>query len=893
MRLSRDELSELSALLDVGLDLQELDREAWLEGLAEPFPGAKQVLRRMLAQEAGGAATDFLRSLPRFTDPQVTSEGELRTGLRPGFLIGHYVLESEIGRGGMSTVWLARRTDELSERPVALKVPHLHLEGGRFADRFASERKILAKLTHPHIAHLYDAGITPQGQPYLVMEFVEGTSLVEYCNVHRLDVAQRIRLFLQVLDSVDHAHAQGVIHRDLKPSNILVREDGHVILLDFGIAKLLVQGQAPASELTQLGGGLFTLHYASPEQIRGATLGPETDIYSLGVVLYELLCERRPHDNGAHEWGSQRAVEEAILSVDPPRPSDVVQSTATCPTGAKLRRMLRGDLDTIVLKALRKSAAERYASCAAFAEDLRRHLRGEAVSARPSTSWYRMRRLARKHQSALAGAGAAFLAMVALAGIAAKMSWLGSSQHRHDAVSRAVAVLPFDNMSGDASNDYFAQGIQDEVLTRLASISRLKVMSRRASAPFGSRPGRLKTVGEKLSVGSVLQGSVQMRANRVLVNVQLIDTATDTHLWADSFDRPTRDIFTVERDIAEAVAEHLQAKLLPAEVSAVEAVDTPDVAAHTADLWGRFYTAKRDLKSLRKAVDYLNDAVRIDPHYALAYSDLSMALYYLANVLDESDAAAVKEQSRSAAQRALAIAPNLPDAHVALGWVLLYFDWDLSGAEREFAAAAHLAPHSPRAINGMANAYAVFGELDRAAALIEEARTLDPLSSVLATNLANYTLGQHKYAVAESWYRKALELDQNAPWCHSSLAIIALARGELRQAEQEARLEPDEESKDFALTLVAQKTANPTDADRVMREFSVRHERFSPYLVASAYAFRGEADKAFTWLDRAYRARDVGTIDFLQSPFFARFRSDPRYRKFCDAIGVTRSARST
>jgi eukaryotic-like serine/threonine-protein kinase len=894
VRLTRNELSVLSDLLDVGLELREPERTAWLEDLSEPFAGAKVVLRKMLAHDSRGAANEFLNSLPKFaTNQPWPMEAEFAAAPCADSMIGAYVLIEEIGRGGMSTVWLGRRTDELTERLVALKLPDLHLRDARFAERFAHERDILAKLTHPHIAHLYDAGISLQGQPYLVMEFVEGEGLMEYCAQHRLDVAQRLGLFLQILDAVDHAHALGVIHRDIKPSNILVRGGGHVVLLDFGIAKLLVEGQAAASELTQRGGAVFTLHYASPEQLKGDTLTPQTDVYSLGVVLYELLCGRRPHESDTVEHESRRALEEAILSVDPDPPSNVVKRNSDGPDGGlspeKLRRVLRGDLDTIVIKALRKSPAERYASCGLFAEDLRRHLRGDAVSARPNSGWYRLRRLARRHQSALLGAGAVGMTVAAVvAMVTGPFGQHAGPQAALGAIGRAIAVLPFDNMSGDASNDYFAQGIQDEVLTRLANISGLKVMSRRAAAAFGSHPERLKGLRQALSVGSVLEGSVQKQDDRVLVNVQLIETAGNTHLWAESFDRPAKDIFGVERDIAEAVAEHLQAKLLPLERASVEAVDTPNVDAHTADLWGRFYMAKRDDKSLQKAVEYFNEAVRLDPNYAMAYSDLSTALFYLANSLDESDSSPVKDQARVAAQRALALAPNLADAHVALGWVLLYLDWDLSGAERELALAVRLAPNSSRAKNGLATMYAVFGELDRAVALMNEARTLDPLSSIVATNLANYTLGQEKYEAAESWYRKALELDQNAPYCHGNLAIIALARGNLKEAEREANYEPDEESKDYALTMVRQNAADQTAADRALREFIHRHEKYSPYLIASLYAFRGDADNAFRWLDRAYRTRDVGTIDILQSPFFLRFRSDPRFRTFSETLGVAR-----
>jgi len=342
---------------------------------------------------------------------KVTSD---RAALKPDSLVGIYRLVREIGHGGMSTVWLAMRTDELTTRPVALKLPHTHLLGALFADRFARERDILANLTHPNIAHIYDAGISPHGQPFLAMEYVAGDTLTQYCESHGLGIADRLGLFLQVLAAVAYAHGQSVIHRDLKPSNILVREGGQVVLLDFGIAKLLVDGMADETELTRQAGATLTPQYASPEQIRGDPLGPATDIYSLGVVLYELLTTRRPY---AQARSSRRDLEDAILSADPRPPSEAVGGEAA------LRKALQGDLDTIVLKALHKQPEQRYPTVDAFADDLRRHLRHEAIRARPDTLGYRLRSLAARHRT-LAGLGAA--AAVAL--LAGTLAWVAAER---------------------------------------------------------------------------------------------------------------------------------------------------------------------------------------------------------------------------------------------------------------------------------------------------------------------------------------------------------------------------------------------------------------------------------------------------------------------------------
>ncbi len=339
-----------------------------------------------------------------------------RAAFQPGSVVGIYRLVREIGHGGMSTVWLAMRTDELTTRPVALKLLHMHLQGAQFADRYARERDILAKLTHPNIAHLYDAGISAQGQPFLAMEFVAGETLTEYCESHRLGIEERLGLFLQVLAAVAYAHSQNVIHRDLKPSNILVREGGQVVLLDFGIAKLLLEGTAAETELTRQAGATLTPEYAAPEQIKGEPLTPATDVYSLGVVLYELLSGRRPY---AQARSTRRDLEDAVLSADPRRPSEAVTSAGpgegSSVAPEALRKALQGDLDTIVLKALHKQPEHRYPTANAFAEDLRSYLRHEAIHARPNTLGYRLRTLASRHRTLIGlGAAAAVILMAAV-----------------------------------------------------------------------------------------------------------------------------------------------------------------------------------------------------------------------------------------------------------------------------------------------------------------------------------------------------------------------------------------------------------------------------------------------------------------------------------------------
>ena len=354
-------------------------------------------------------------------------------------MVGAYRLVRELGAGGMGVVWLAERADGLFTRPVALKLPHLGLQAKVFAERFARERAILAGLDHPHIARLYDAGITAHGQPFLAIEYVEGESLNVYCDRQRLGVAARLKLFVDVLHAVQYAHSQLVVHRDLKPANILVTREGQVKLLDFGIARLLADTAAEKTSLTQLGGRALTPDYASPEQIMGGAIGTASDIYSLGVLLYELLTGRRPYKL---KRDTRSALEDAIVAVDVKRPSEAdIEPSAATERGsdvARLRRQLKGDLDTIVLKAMASQPPMRFTTCSGFADDLQRHLDGLPVLARPESGLYRMRKFVLRHRLAVGVASAVAVLVVGSAAVA-----LVQGAKAREEAARADAIRQF------------------------------------------------------------------------------------------------------------------------------------------------------------------------------------------------------------------------------------------------------------------------------------------------------------------------------------------------------------------------------------------------------------------------------------------------------------------
>ena len=468
----------LNALLDEALALPIAERSRWLESLAGEQAGLKDTLRELLATHAGVETGDFLGTLPKLapSDEARATDDEPMSGDS----VGPYRLISELGHGGMGAVWLAERADGQLKRQVALKLPRMAWGRG-LAERLARERDILATLAHANIARLYDAGVDQQGRPYLAMEHVEGQPIDVHCRERALTLRARIELLLQVCDAVAHAHSRLVVHRDLKPSNILVTADGQVRLLDFGIAKLMEGDSAQETALTRLSGRALTLDYASPEQIRGEPLGTASDVYSLAVVAFELLAGARPY---RLKRGSAAELEEAIASAEPPLVSDATTDPA-------LKKQLRGDLDAILNKALKKQPEERYATVVAFADDLRRHLDEQPVLAQPDRLAYRMGKFTRRHRLQVAAAGFATLALLAGTGLA-----LWQAQRALDQAARAEEVKRF-VLSMFADADTGKGGNRSTTAVQLLQRAHERLSTMKDSDPAVSSE-LLKAVGDSL-----------------------------------------------------------------------------------------------------------------------------------------------------------------------------------------------------------------------------------------------------------------------------------------------------------------------------------------------------------------------------------------------------------
>ena len=560
MKPSTEQLARMSRLLDEVLDLDEKGRLDWLEALRPENQDLKERLWDVLFPPGTlGLEAPPERALAGAT-PAVDA-----FGLKSGDRVGQYVLSRKLGQGGMAEVWLA--ADPITRRNVALKLPMLSRRPD-MAERFARECVILARLEHPNIARLYHAGISAEGLPYMAMEVVFGQPLMQWCDEHQLDIRERLNLFQQVLEAVHYAHGHQVIHRDIKPSNVLVNKAG-VWLLDFGVAKLLA-GDEEQPDLTHFIGRALTPDYAAPELARGEAIGPPTDVYSLGIVLYELLCGSRPYRLGSSS--SLSGLEQAILNTRVEAPSTKIAPLAAAARSTShenLTRQLRGQLDAIVLRALAKAPDERYGSVAALTDELQRYLSGEPARSRITVKGdFEASRL----RWILQGMNKVVLLLPMLLALLMPTRWwsgprhtVGRSAPRSVTITsagvatkeRSIAVLPFLDMSQEKDNEYFSDGLSEELILRLSQRRDLRVISRTSSFYFKGRQATAAEIAQTLKVAHILEGSVRKSGNVVRIVVRLVKGSDGSHLWSQTYHRHASDIFGLQDEISQTVAQAL------------------------------------------------------------------------------------------------------------------------------------------------------------------------------------------------------------------------------------------------------------------------------------------------------------------------------------------------
>jgi serine/threonine-protein kinase len=866
----------MSRLLDEALDLDEVGRRAWLASLSLEDQDIAAALREALSLGDTGTKWE-LATLPKIGfDDEAGSDS--KSGLEPGARVGPYELIKLLGAGGMAEVWLARRADGAFKREVALKLPMMTRLRKDLEERFARERDILASLEHPNIARLYDAGSDSNGLPYLSMEYVDGQPITDWCDARKLGIADRLELILQVLDGIQYAHDRQVIHRDIKPSNIMVSENGQVRLLDFGIAKLLQTEGAVPTQLTSMFGRALTPDYASPEFLCGDDVDARSDIYSLGVLLYELLTGARPYRLATAVSGG--GLERAITAVDVRKPSTQVDPQACdarAATAEKLARQLRGDLDVVVLKALQKDPAERYLSAATMAEDLRRHLRSEPIRARPPRLAYRLRKFVHRRRTGLAVAAMMVVIMLTVAGYelhrvaadpAREIAALPAAKPLGD---KSIAVLPFLDMSEKKDQEYFSDGLSEELIDRLTQEPGLQVIARTSSFYFKNRPATTLQIARTLGVAHVLEGSVRRVGNTLRVTAQLIRADSGAHLWAQTFDRDVTDLFKLQDEIAVAIVGALKLKLVPAQFDNTAQSNNPE--AYDQYLLGKQFFRRGNEEDYRRAVGAFRRATELDPGFAAAYAALSLAIADLAGyAAGESEF----KEALAAANTALALAPQLAPAYLARFWTEIT-TWDYAAARADAQKALSLAPGDCAAERAYGVIMSIFGRLDEAIAVTTKAIALDPLDGEAWSDLGLYLTARRDFPAAHRALERSLAISPDNDITHLDLGSLELLEGHPDDAAAVFQATAFEGFRQMGEAMVEHARGHQARSRQLLDALIAKHADEAAYQIAEVYAWFGAREKTFAWLDRAYRQRDGGFLNVRVDPLFSSLQDDPRF----------------
>jgi serine/threonine protein kinase/tetratricopeptide (TPR) repeat protein len=823
----------------------ERERAAFLvEACAGDIPLRRNVESLLEHSAATGLATGggITAAGPPFSSAPAMIDGRQ---------IGSLQIQRLLGTGGMGEVY--RAYDTKLNRHVAIKFLSDARADPRAVRRFQREAQTLSSLNHPHILTVYDVGVLDE-RHYLVTEFVDGGTLRAWAQADHRTWPQIVELLIGVADGLATAHDAGIAHRDIKPENILVARNGYAKVADFGLAKLfddfgIDARRTTTAARTQPGTVLGTIAYMSPEQAAGRVVDARSDIFSFGTVLYELLAGRPPFEGPTTLEVLQR------IQHQPARPL----GEATPPA-----------LRAIVEKALEKDPASRYQSMREMVVDLRRLIR-QTTSEPPVKTDQRSR------TALVAGVALALVATVSAATL-----WRTRPTGAETAPAiRSIAVIPFQNLSRDLDQEYFTDGTTETLISNLAQIHALAVTSRTSVMRYKKTTKQLADIARELGVDAVVEGSVQRVGGRLRVTAQLIRAATDTHLWANNYDRDVGDFLQVQSEVARAIAREIEVQVTPDEDKRLTTVRRVRPEAQDAYLLGRFHAAKNTEDGFRQAIGYFEQAIGAQPDYAPAHAALSLSW----SALVSQGSTRLEGSMRSAAFKALELDPNLAEAHTAMASIK-NLDWDWTGSERDFRRALELNPDSVVTCGCFANLLARLGRFQEALALAQHAVRLDPLSSEVEMQYAIALFMARKYEEAAAHARKANELEPRNLGALITLASIYQASGQ----PQEALAAVDRpELSDTLWQGVAYALNGKRDEAR--RIANLPGSAANPYWVARIYFALGDHDQGFKWLEKAVEARQPVVTFEPFGPVSDSIRSDPRFQVVLAPLKIPVSGR--